>query len=212
MKFACRNIEGLGTVPDIRFFFRLFVAFSLTGDDMHQGRTFKVFDTGKHFDQRFNIMTIYRPDITKTQVFEQTSGNEHSLYSLVYLMRIARDFFTDTGNCQQKLTHLLFDFQHHLPGHDLTEMRGHASDIGGYSHFVVVEHNDHIILNMSGMVESFKSHSCSQRTIPNDRNYIIFFFFQVPCLGKSQRGGNRSAAVSAVPVVVLALFPLGETT
>ena len=45
-------------------------------------------------------MTIYRPNIAKTQVFEQTSGNEYSLYSFVYLMRIAGDFLTDTRNRQ----------------------------------------------------------------------------------------------------------------
>jgi len=70
----------------------------------------------------------------------------------------------------------------------------------------------HIILDMSGMVEPFEGHPRSQRTIPNDRNHIIIFIFQIPRLGKSQRGGNRSAAVSAVPVVVFAFLTPGETT
>ena len=91
-------------------------------------------------------------------------------------------------------------------------MRGHASHIGRYGHFIVVEHNDHIVLDMSGMVEPFKSHSRSQRTIANDRKHLIVFFFQISRLSKSQRGRNRSATVSAVPVIVLAFFPPGETT
>ena len=91
-------------------------------------------------------------------------------------------------------------------------MRGHAPYICGYGHFIVIQHNEHIILDMSGMVEPFKGHPRSQRTIPNDRNHIIIFIFQIPRLGKSQRGGNRSAAMSAVPVVVFAFFPPSETT
>ena len=57
-------------MPDIGLLFRLFITFSLAGDDVHQSRPLKVFHRIERFGQRLDVMTINRPNITKTQVFE----------------------------------------------------------------------------------------------------------------------------------------------
>ena len=57
-------------MPDIGLLFRLFITFSLAGDDVHQSRPLKVFHRIERFGQRLDVMTINRPNITETQVFE----------------------------------------------------------------------------------------------------------------------------------------------
>ena len=97
---------------------------------MNEGRSFEFTNTGEGIDQLFGIMPVHRTDIAETEVLEQASWDENAFDCFIDTVGIPGNILTNSGNGEEHLVNFLLELGHDLPGHDLAQVRRHATDIG----------------------------------------------------------------------------------
>ncbi len=104
--------------------------------------------------------------------------------------------FPDFGQGFQKLPKFTAQGLHHFGGKLPAEKRGEGAHIVVDGHFVVIENDDEVFVDIARLIEPFKCHAGRKRTVPDDRDDFGGIPIQPFGTGNAQPGGNGSAAVA----------------
>src|SRR5690349_15786457 len=73
--------------------------------------------------------------------------------------------------------------------------------------FIIIEHNDQILLQAAGIVDGFQGHAASQRAIPNYRNNFEILPLQIPRGGQAKGSRNGRAGMARAKNIIGTLIP-----
>ena len=156
-------------------------------DDVHQPRPTHFAHGGKGVQQRVDIMSIYRTEITKAQFFEQHTGCEKRFHTFFppaqQCPRILEGFWRTIDN----LANLRAQTIVKIIALHRRQILVHRTNGGRDAHFVVVQHDDKIAIGMSGVVERFVCESGGQRAVANNCRNLESLTIQVATGCHSQR-------------------------
>ena len=100
---------------------------------------------------------------------------------------------------------------HELARHDPVEVSGEGAHVLGDGHFVVVQDDDDVALQVPRVVEGLERHAARERAVSDHRENPVFLVSLLLGLGEPRRDRDGVARVARIENVVDALPPAGKT-
>ena len=168
---------------------------------MQELRAFQVAHVFQRIDQPQYVVAVHRPDVVKAQLFKQRARHHHAfdmffgtLEQLFNRRHAGEDFFTAFTQRGVELS-----------GEQLRQMVVQRADVLGNRHFVVVQHHQHIRLDITCVVHRFKRHPGGNGAIANHADGTTLFVLSACRDRDANTGGNGGGRVADAQHVVFAL-------
>ena len=142
-------------------------AFAFSCDNMQELWSFQGTQIAQGGDQSIQIMAINGTDIVKSQFFEKGAWRNHAFHMFLgttcqfpYWWHHTQDFLTSLPH-----TGVQFAGQH------LGKIIRHAAHIGRNRHVIVVEDDQKIGVQITGMIQGLECHPCGKCPISDNGNH-----------------------------------------
>ena len=204
------NVELSDPVELAGLVLRRTVALAFFGDDMHQRRRGALFCRFERVLDLFHIVTV-----DGSQIGEAEAVKQRVFIDDIFDLRFAapQDRFHQSAEQRDLGEHALGVFlDAYVPRLDAHrgEIARNGTDVFGDGHFVVVENDNKIPVEASGIVERLKRQSAGERAVTDDRDGVAVVTLHRLGVGDAERRRNGGAAVTGVEVVIGAFFLFGE--
>ncbi len=182
------------------------VALALLGLDVQQLRPLEIAHVAQGFDQSLDVVAVDGTYVVEAELLEQGAGHHHSLE--VFLGPLGQ--LLDRRQAGQHLLATLADGGVELAGHDAGQVVVQCPDILGDGHLVVVEHHQHVLVNIAGVIERLERHAGGDGAIADHRHHLAPQPFALGRHGHAERRTDGGAGVTDGEHVILALAAPGE--
>ncbi len=196
---------GDGVITDGVFLRRL-VALALFGLDVEQLGPLEIAHVAQGLDQGVDIVAVDGADVVEAELLEQGARHHHPLEMLL-------GPFGQLLDWRQTRQHLLAAFADsgvELAGHDPGQVIVQCPDVLGDGHLVVVEDHQHVLVDVTGVIERLERHPGRDGTIADHRYHLAPQSFTLGRDRHAERRTDGSAGVANAEDVVFALAPPGE--
>ena len=207
--FAGSNIKGACTVELIWAFLGRLIALAFFRQHVYHNRSVNLLGSLHYIQQALQIMAVNRSQISKAKLFKNRSRHHQVLYAAFQaadsLQHITAEFhiFEPTLN-------IIFNFVIGFACTQLVQIFTHRAHVFGNRHFVIVEHNNHIFMQHTGVIQRLKSHAASHGAVADNGYDIIILTLQVAGAGHAQCRRNRRTGMTGTEGIVLAFAALRE--
>ncbi len=158
-----------------RIFFRRFVTTAFFRHDVQELRTFQVAHVLERGDQPQHVVPINRANIVKAQLFKECARHDHAFdvffgaLEQLFDWRYAREDFL-AAFAQRGVK---------LAGEQLCQMVIQRADVLGNRHFVIVQDNQHVRLDIARVVHGLKGHPGGDGAVADhaDGAALLVLFF-----------------------------------
>ena len=165
------------------------VALALLGLDVQQLRPLEVAHVTQGLDQGVDVVAVDGAYVVEAELLEQGAGHHHSLE--VFLGPLGQ--LLDRRQAGQHLLATLADGGVELARHDAGQVVVERPDIFGDGHLVVVEHHQHVLVDIAGVIERLERHAGGDGAIADHRHHLAAKPFAL----------TATAMPSAAPMEVL---------
>ena len=207
--FAGSNIKGAGTVELIGAFFGRLVALALFRQHVYHNRSVNLFGSLQYIQQAIQIMSVNRSQISKAQLFKNRSRHHQVFYAALQaadsLQHITAEF-----HIFEPALNIIFNFIIGFACTQLIKIFTHRTHVFGNRHFVIVEHDNHILMQHTGVVQRLKSHTAGHGAVADNSYDIIILTLQIAGAGHAQSSGNRCTGMTGTEGIMLAFAALRE--
>jgi hypothetical protein len=163
------------------------VAFALGGDHMEQLRTGQASHRPQRGQQLRQIVAVDRAGVMEAEFLEQGRGYEHALgVFFPAAEETPHEGFLRNG----ALGPFAPDVERgagHGPRHHL----GQRADVLADRHAVVIEHDEHVWLDIAAMVQRLESHARGHRAVADHRDDLAVVALALGGDGHAERGRDR---------------------
>ena len=155
------------------------VALALVRHDMDQHRPdLRIADVFEHIDERFDVVTVDRPDIIETELVEERPAGEQAAGIFLHSARSAVQRFRHRpSDPLRQLARREVLVRADQPGERIAQ----RSDRRRNGHVVVVEDDDEAVSRRRGIVHSLIGHAGAQCPVADDSHGLA------RCIGKLVR-------------------------
>ena len=203
-------LEGRRCVEVNGVFFRRFVAAAFLGDDVEQGRSLLVANHLQVFAHQPNIMPIDRSDVAETELFEEHAADHPRLNPFFDLREQSLGRITKDGKLVEDLDHLALESRVERIGSESVQVVGQCADARADRHLVIVEHDDQVFVQFTGVVQRFEDDARWKRAIADDSDALaVALVHQVIARLESEGSGYGTTGVPGHEQIVLALVWVG---
>ena len=155
--------------PD-RILHRRFIAQPFFRNDVEQDRPLHFQGIFQGGQQMLEVMSVDRSRISEPQLFEKQPRKNRPLGQFFGPACQLLHIRSDVGNLPQQLPGFLPHFGVKLSGEGPVQIGGNGSDVLRDGHLIVVQNDEEIFPQPSGMVQTFQRHAGSHGAIPDDTN------------------------------------------
>ena len=205
--FAGSNIKGAGTVKLIGAFLGRLVALALFRQHVYHNRSVNLFGSLQNIQQALQIVSVNRSQISKTKLFKNRSRHHQILYA-AFQAAYSLQHITAEFHIFEPALNIIFNFIIGFACTQLVKIFAHRTHVFGNRHFVIVEHNNHILMQHTGVVQRLKSHAAGHRAVADNGYDIIILTLQVAGAGHAQSSGNRCTGMTGTEGIMLAFAAL----
>ena len=196
---------GDGVIADGVFLGRL-VALALLGLDVQQLGAFEVAHVAQGLDQSVDVVAVDGAYVVEAELLEQGAWHHHALEVLLGPL----GQLLDRRQPRQHLLAAFADGGVELARHQSGQVVVERPDILGDGHLVVIEHHQHVLVNVAGVVEGLEGHACRDGAITDDGHHLAAQSLALGGDRHAEGGTYGGAGVAHAEHVILALFPPGE--
>ncbi len=207
--FAGSNIKRSGTVELIGAFLGRLIALALFRQHVYHNRSVNLFGSLQNIQQALQIMTINRSQISKAQLFKNRSRHHQVLYA-AFQAADSLQHITAEFHIFEPALNIIFNFVIGFACTQLVQIFTHRAHVFGNRHFVIVEHNNHILMQHTGVIQRFESHTAGHGAVTDNSYDIIILTLQVAGAGHAKRCRNRRTGMTSTEGIVLAFATLRE--
>ncbi len=182
------------------------IALALLGLDVQQLRALEIAHVAQGLDQRLNVMAVDGAYVVEAELLKQGTGYYHALEVLF-------GPFGQLLDRRQPRQHLLAAFADsgvELARHDAGQMVVQRSHILGDGHLVVVEHHQHVLVDIAGVIERLECHAGGDGAVTNHCHHLATQALALGGDGHAERRTYGGAGVTDREHVILALAAPGE--
>ncbi|MNF58079.1 hypothetical protein D3C84_396250 [compost metagenome] len=196
---------GHGVITDGILLGRL-VTLALLGLDVQQLRPLEVAHVAQGLDQGVDVMAVDGAYVVEAELLEQGARHHHALEVLLGPL----GQLLDRRQPRQHLLAAFADGGVELAGHQPGQMVVERPHVLGDGHLVVVEHHQHVLVDIAGVIERLERHAGGDGAIADHRHHLATQPF---ALGGDRHAECRpygGAGVADGQHVILALVAPGE--
>ena len=191
-------------------FFRRLVALALFRQHVYHNRSVNLFGSLQYIQQAIQIVSVNRSQISKAKLFKNRSRHHQVLYAALQAADSLQHITAELHILEPALN-IIFNFIIGFACTQLIKIFAHRAHVFGNRHFVIVEHNNHILMQHTGIVQRFESHTAGHGAVTDDSYNIIILSLQVAGAGHAKRCRNRRTGMTGTEGIVLAFAALRET-
>ena len=119
-------------------------------------------------DQAIQMVTINRANVVEAQLMKQKSWDHKGLHGINHVFADFDEARTDVRNREQHRLDFLLKSVVDLSRHDPIEISRNGADIGRDRHFIVIQDDQQFPLQMTCLIDSFKSDTSREASIADD--------------------------------------------
>ena len=167
-------------------------------------------DCSENFDQLLDVVSVHRTEIPDAEILKQATGEQHALQPLVD----ARDNFLKAFALRQfpgNAPHLILELVVGGIADDAIEILRNRTDVLGDRHPVVVQDEDDLLVDLTGVVQRFVGHATGHGAVANDGHDVVVLLQLCTGSGHAQCSGQRGGCVTRAERVVNAFFTLEKS-
>ena len=210
---ACSNLEGTGAMKLVRTLFGRLIALALLRQHMYHNRSVNLLRCLQYFNQAVNIMTINRSEIGKAQLLKNRGRHHKVLHAALQTTDSLQHICAELHVFQPALN-IIFNLIIGLASTQVIQIIAHCADVFGNRHLVVVQHNDHLLMQCACIIQRLERHAACHRAVTDNRYDIIVLALQVTRCRHAERCRNRRTRMAGAKRVMLAftaLWKAGKT-
>ena len=162
-------------------------------------------------DELFDVATVDRAVVTQPQLLEPAATSEHVLDSVLETVGHFCHARTDVWNALEEIFHVLLEAVVAGICAHAGEVLAHAANVWSDAHFIVIQDDGHLCLQMRGVVERFKGHAAGHGAVADDGDDIAVFVKEIARHSEAVCCRDRGAGVACAEIVVDALAALWKT-
>ena len=140
----------------------------------------------KDFDESFDVMAVDKPDVIESDFFEQSAGGHHPLH--VFLRTV--NGLESRWQFGQHFLAAAADEVIGLARPHTREVAREAADVVGDRHIIVVKNNQHVVVQVAGVVERLEGHAGGHCAIADYGNRVAVFSAPLLALGDHHAKGS----------------------
>ena len=190
-------------------FFGRLVTLALFRQHVYHNRSVNLFGSLQYIQQAIQIMSVNRSQISKAQLFKNRSRHHQVFYAALQaadsLQHITAEF-----HIFEPALNIIFNFIIGFACTQLIKIFTHRTHVFGNRHFVIVEHDNHILMQHTGVVQRLKSHTAGHGAVADNSYDIIILTLQIAGAGHAQSSGNRCTGMTGTEGIMLAFAALRE--
>ena len=164
-----------------------------------------VLDVLKAVDEGWNVVPVARANIAEAQFLEERALDDHAFQRMLDPPRRVRNL------TPHRVFHECLDVALRpivqAAGNQAAQHRGERPDILRDRHVVVVQHDQHVRVEMPGMTEGLVGHPARQGAVADDSDNAAVFLAVVVCDGHAQARRDRGRTVPSPEGIVTAFRP-----
>src|SRR5687768_2768802 len=186
-------------------------SFPLLGDDVNQTRTAEVAHGRESIDERVEIVSIDRTEVSEAKLLEEHAWSEKRLHALFPFLYEGRDAGALCRRCVQNSADGRTQAIVERVALNRREILRHRADVRRDRHLVVVQHDDEVAPRCTGVVEALVRKPAGKRAITEYRDDLERFAVQIAAGRHSQSCRDRRGCVSGAERVELAFAALQKS-
>src|SRR5262245_34022807 len=157
-------------------------------------------------DQALQMMAVDRTNVVEAQFMKQKSRDHKGLHGVNHVLADLDEARTDARNSEQHRLDFLLKSVIYLTSHDAVQIPRNGANIGRNRHFIVVQDDQQLLLQMARLVDSLERDASGKPSVTDDRHHVVVLMLQVASDSHAQCSGNGSRSVSYIERVENALF------
>ena len=142
-----------------RIFLRWLVALALFGQNVHQHRVIQLFRLPKHLAELGNVVPVHRPQIGDAHILKEHPRDKQLLDAVLGALDLVDHGRAHHGNPVQGVGHVFLQVVIAAACSQAVQIARHSAHVLGNGHFIVVEHDDEILLHARRVVQCLVGHS-----------------------------------------------------
>jgi hypothetical protein len=186
------------------------VPLALLRDGVDQNRPLELAHGTQGANHCLQIMSIDGSEILEAQFLEKDGRHEQMFQALLDTSRQNLGLAA-MGKLPQQGPYATLESGVQLARSDPGQVLGEGAHVGRNAHLVIVEYDDHIGLQLTGVVHPFEGQTTRQGTVANHGDHRVLLAASIARHGITQSSTDRGAGVADPEHVVFALAPLGKT-
>ena len=148
-----------------------------------------------------DIMSVYRPQVFEPHVLEDHAGRHHQFFQRVLGVIDGPDQGLAALRTRKHFLHTGLQVVVALGGTRVGEKFCDAADITGNGHLVVVEDDDEIGPERTGIVQRLIRFAAGKRAVSDHGNDFIVFPFEISCAYQTEpcrKAGRRMSGIEGI--------------
>ena len=207
------ELSGIGVefawgVPNGGVIFCGIVSFAFFCNDVEEFRARNATYVAEYSHESFDIVSVYRSEISEIKAFEEVALFEDGLFDDVAEVLHGSSQPRDTGG---SVPDFVFEFVVSPRGGDTEQVFFEGADIGADRHIVVIEDDEHVGIGGPGIVEAFVSEATGESAISDYGNDITMQVEEFVSLSESESCRNRYGGVPGAESIIRAFVHTRET-
>ena len=185
------------------------IALALFRQHVYHNRSVNLFGSLQNIQQTLQIVSVNRSQISKAKLFKNRSRHHQVLYA-AFQAAYSLQHITAEFHIFEPALNIIFNFVIGFACTQLVQIFTHRAHVFGNRHFVIVEHNNHIFMQHTGVIQRLKSHAAGHGAVADNSYNIIILSLQVAGAGHAKRCRNRRTGMTGTEGIVLAFAALRE--
>src|SRR5208282_1317017 len=187
LRYPGIHLKGADTVKNTGVFLGKFIPLAFLGHHMNENRLARIPDPAQCLYKQRDVMPVNRAQIVESKVLKQPPGKKKTLQAAFGPLGNFRDRPSDPRDPFQKGFGLFFKPLEEYSSQDPAQVIRKGADILGYRHFIVIQDNNKIFLQMPRLVKPLKGQARCHSAIANYCNHLEVFALPAPCFSDSER-------------------------
>ena len=181
-------------------------ALAFGGHHMQELRAVQLPDVLQGFNQQWQIVAINGADVVEAQFLEQRARGNHALEVFFGFLRQRHQVWGAFQHFLAAVPNLVVG----SAGQQLGKIVGQPAHVAGDRHVIIVQDNQHIGVQVAGVVQGLKGHTGGHGAVANHRNALAPGILHAGCNGHAQCGADGGAGVANTEGVVFTFRPFRE--
>ena len=181
------------------------IALALDGVNVHKNGLVELSNAPKSFLHRLDVVPVDRTDVDEAERLENAAGAYRRLDAVLDAVGGVQNPVADgrDRDALDKSLEVLFGLTIARRETNLRKIFAEGADVFVDGHFVIVENDDEIFFELTGVIERLERLAARQSAVADDRDHIVMLAVELGGNQKPERGGDRSRGVPDSEGVIL---------
>ena len=161
---------------------------------VQQHRSLQTADHVQILLQLADVVSVDRSDVAEAEVLEEHPSDQPGLDGVLHLREEPLDRIADHGHAVEHFLHFGLQAGVELGHPQAVERLGHAAHSRTDRHLVVVEHDDEILFQPTGVVHGLEDHAATESAVADHGHHAAVFLGPEQIVAALQAQGRAHAA------------------